>query len=105
MDHPTTVTSAEEAANLPLGQWVLDPDGRGLCLVDTHIGWPQRMWMSGAAYYALTFVTYPMVLAEVDGPCDHSAGTQECGHCVRCGAVVGEAAPLYPVDVPGQVAS
>lgn len=86
----TTVNSTQEAEALPPGQWAIGPDGRGMCLVDTNVGWSQRMWMSdnGRSYDALDNVTYPMTLADVDEDCPHSWGTQECGHCRHCGAVV-----------------
>ena len=93
-----TIATPAEAAVLALGQWVWDADGTPRCLVDTHIGWAQRMWMSqgGAAYTAVDGVPYPLTLAEPDEPADFCAHarTQECGHCRRCGRVVAEPRPL-----------
>ena len=46
MSDEKTVVSADEAAKLPAGQWVADKGGTFWCLVDTHMGFPQRMAMS-----------------------------------------------------------
>lgn len=94
-----TISTPEEAAELPVGQWVFDADGTPLCLVDTHLGWPQRMFMTSFAksFTAVDGVAYPLELADVtdDDQCPHSWGFNECGHCKRCGVVVGESEPLF----------
>lgn len=92
------VTTPEQAAELPVSQWVWDANGDAYCLVDTNVGWPQRMWMStgGTAYTAIERIDYPLTLAYVDEdePCPHAYGTNECGHCKRCGVVSGPAKDL-----------
>lgn len=92
MEQPTDtmIVTAEQAEALPVGQWVIDADGTARCLVDTNVGWPQRMWMNegGTVNIAIDGVPYPLQFADVDDVCPHSWGTQECGHCRRCGAVV-----------------
>lgn len=92
-----TVATPADAAVLSAGQWVWDANGEPLCLVDTCIGWPQRMWQhqGGHAWTAIDNVPYPLTLAELDESdyaCPH-ASTQECGHCRRCGRVVAEPRP------------
>lgn len=85
------------------GEWVIDADGDALCLVDTHLGWPQRMWMPKAKkgcvglVVSLESARFPVALAEIDPEyvCKHGRGTNECGHCYLCGAVVGEVSPRY----------
>lgn len=85
------------------GEWVIDADGDALCLVDTHLGWPQRMWMPKAKRGTLGLVVsleharFPVALAEIDPSyvCEHGRGTNECGHCYLCGVVVAEARPRY----------
>jgi len=85
------------------GEWVIDADGDALCLVDTYLGWPQRMWMPKAKkgrvglVVSLEQARFPVALAEIDPKyvCKHGRGTNECGHCYLCGAVVGEASPRY----------
>lgn len=83
-----------EARLLPVGQWVIDADGIQRCLVDTNVVWPQRMFMNdgGRSYTGIDHVVYPLRLADIvdDFECPHSWGTQECGHCRRCGVVVAE---------------
>lgn len=81
------------------GEWVIDADGDALCLVDTHLGWPQRMWMPKAKkgtvglVVSLEHARFPVALAEIDPSyvCTHGRGTNECGHCYLCGVVVAEA--------------
>lgn len=86
----THAATPAEAENLEPGQWVIDADGAQLCLVDTNVGWPQRMWMlpGGRAYIATDCATYPLNLMDLDEECPHWWGTQECGHCRRCGQVI-----------------
>ncbi|GGM77335.1 hypothetical protein GCM10012275_55010 [Longimycelium tulufanense] len=85
-----TIFTSAEVESLPVGQWVIDADGTPLCLVDTNVGWPQRMWMhqGGCTFSAIDRTAYPLRLADVEQECPHSWGTNEYGHCRRCGAVV-----------------
>lgn len=96
----TLIETAEEADALPVGQWIVDAEGISRCLVDTNVGWPQRMWMSGGGrgYTCIQGAAYPLRLADlVEGPddCPHRWGTNECGHCRRCGVVAG---PVKDLD-------
>jgi hypothetical protein len=95
-DTSNTIFTAAEAETLPSGQWVFDADGTARCLVDTNIGWPQRMWMNngGNSYTAIEGIAYPLRLADLEEECPHSWGTQECGHCRCCGQVVAPAREL-----------
>src|SRR5262245_26404569 len=98
MTEPSLIETPKQAAELPLCQWVVAANDRKYCLVDTYVGWPQRMWMSpgGMAHTAIANIPYPLRLADLvedEGVCPHSWGTQECGHCRRCGRVVAEARP------------
>lgn len=98
-DDVTLVNTPEEAAELPVGQWVVAANDRKYCLVDTCVGWPQRMWMSpgGTCHTGIEHIPYPLRLAYLDEPedvCTHEWGTQEMGHCKRCGRVVVEARPM-----------
>ena len=89
MSDENTVVSADEAAKLPAGQWVADKGGTFWCLVDTHMGFPQRMAMSkgGRSYFDIESLGYPLHLADFDGDCEHKWGANEMGHCRRCGQV------------------
>lgn len=100
-----TITNAEEAKALPTGQWAVDADGKVICLMDTHMGFPQRMWGSKrdggtkgrmVGYYSLDRAAYPIRLADVDtDACPHKT-TNECGQCDICGlAEVGAFEPCY----------
>lgn len=93
------VRTPEETEALPPGQWVIDATGANLCLVDTHMGWPQRMFMTPGAssFVAVDHVAYPLQLADIadEEPCPHRWGANECGHCRRCGVVTTEARPMY----------
>lgn len=106
MTEPTTIQTPADTANLTPGQWVFDTTNTGYCLVDTHLGWPQRMWMShhGYAFTALDGISYPLTLADITdpAPCTHPRGTNECGHCTRCGQVVGDTTPMSfdPAGLP-----
>jgi hypothetical protein len=98
-DDASLIETPEDAAALPVEQWVVAADDRKYCLVDTYVGWPQRMWMSpgGMSHTGLEHIAYPLRLADLAEPedaCPHSWGTQECGHCKRCGRVVAEARPM-----------
>lgn len=94
----TEIASAKAAYELPDGQWVIDATGKGHCLIDTHLGWPQRMAAHKRSLVALDGLEYPLQLADFVGDCDHGWGTRELGHCYNCGKVVGEPRPLY-VDI------
>jgi hypothetical protein len=93
------ISTPEEAGSLEPGQWVIDADGTARCLVDTHMGFPQRMWMSkrGRSFAAIDAVTFPVHLADIDWEssdypdgCPHEWGANECGHCSHCGQVSGQ---------------
>jgi len=108
MTDANTITTIDQMADLPAGQWALTDDGKALCLYDTHMGFPQRMWGSkldygtkGAVYSftSLEGAPLPLHLADVqaDG-CLHRR-TNECGQCLFCGKpeiVPGQ--PLYLAD-------
>ena len=87
-----TIGTVDEAALLPGGQWVLDSNGTKLCLIETHMGWHQRMWMVADArrFLSLSSAAYPVHLADFVGECGHTRGHNECGYCYRCGQLVGE---------------
>lgn len=92
-----TIFTPEEVDALPVGQWVVDADGTARCLVNTNVGWPQRMFMtSSGSYTATDYVAYPLRLADLedDFVCAHAWGTNECGHCRCCGQVVAPAREL-----------
>jgi len=106
MTDPYLIETPEQAADLPLCQWVVAADDHKYCLVDTCVGWHQRMWMSpgGMGHTGIEHIPYPLRLADLDEPadaCPHSWGTQEMGHCRRCGRVVAEATPM-PAE-PGEL--
>lgn len=90
-----TVENAEQAASLPDGQWVEDVNGKPWCLIDTHMGFPQRMGMHKRSLTSLESLAYPLHLGDFVGECDHKWGTHEMGHCVRCGVVVAEPRPVF----------
>lgn len=98
MTDQSLINSPDEVGGLSVGQWVIAANGRRYCLVDTYVGWPQRMWMSpgGVSNTGIPHVVYPLRLADLDEPdaaCPHAWGTQEMGHCKRCGRVVAAARP------------
>lgn len=100
MTDSTLIENAEQTTALAPGQWVIALDGHSYCLVDTHVGAPQRMWMSsnGSMFTAVDGIPYPLRLADLDEPddaCAHGRGTNEMGHCKRCGRVVGEARRMF----------
>lgn len=102
MTDTCTINTPAEVAALPLGQWVVAANDRKYCLVDTYVGWPQRMWMSpgGMGHTGIEHIPYPLRLADLiegEDACTHEWGTQEMGHCKRCGRVVAEATPM-PAD-------
>lgn len=90
------VDTPEQAWRLPVGTWVYDRHGRTWCLVDTHVVWPQRMFMTNGnrSCVSVEWMSYPLAEAELYDNCEHLLGTQECGHCKCCGQVVGEAKNL-----------
>jgi hypothetical protein len=98
MSDENVIKSMEGLDALAPGEWVIDADGDALCLIDTHLGWPQRMWMPKAVkgrvglVVSLEHARFPVALAEIDPEyvCKHGRGTNECGHCYLCGVVVSE---------------
>lgn len=97
VDEAYKVWTADDARLLPPGQWCLDATGTVYCLVDTHLGFPQRMAMSkgGRGFTALDNIEYPLHLADFDGDCEHRWGANEMGHCRRCGQVSHDAHPTH----------
>ena len=97
MTNHNEVLTAEAAYKLPDATWVVDATDKCYCLINTHMGFPQRMAMSlnGRSLDALETLAYPLALAEVDGECAHGRGTWELGHCERCGQVVAEPRPMF----------
>lgn len=98
MSDENTVLDATAAKVLSDGQWVQDADGTFLCLMDTHMGFPQRMAMvkGGRSLWSLDCLSYPLHLCDLDldEPCPHRWGLIGEGHCRRCGVMV-EFRPLY----------
>lgn len=102
MSDEFTISSAEGTDRLTPGTWVIDADGHALCLVDTHMGFPQRMWMVKARkgmiglHVDLSSAIYPVQEAAIapDYVCKHHRGTNEMGHCYLCGQVIGELRPV-----------
>ncbi len=99
-----TITTIEQMADLPVGQWACTDDGDAYCLFDTHMGFPQRMWGSKAdggtrgevrSYVSLEVVPLPLNLADIDASiCEHWR-TNECGQCTYCGSPEsGQARPV-----------
>lgn len=85
------IDTPAEAWKLPVGTWVYDRKGGLWCLVDTHVIWSQRMFMStgNRSCVSVEWMAYPLAEAERYSDCPHLWGTQECGHCRCCGQVVG----------------
>lgn len=106
MNDKNTISTAEEAKELPFGQWVLDADDTKWCLVDTHMGFPQKMWMGTGPNLRrmkhISGIAYPVHLGDlpVDFVCPHRWGANECGHCYGCGRVIGERREIV-FDAPG----
>ena len=107
------IRTMEAVRALPSGQWVQDADGKVACLMDTHVGFPQRMWgfktdggTKGRMVYhcALDRIALPLHLADVTGgECSHPFHN-ECGQCEACGLPgVAEGAPRY-FDPEGEAA-
>lgn len=101
------IAGPEEVEQLRPGQWAIDAEGRSICLADTHMGWPQRMWMLGysddhqryGSFISIPSAAYPLTLADLDeAPCVHGRGKNEMGHCYRCGAVIAEPRPWVMDD-------
>ncbi|MDX3661275.1 hypothetical protein PV646_28555 [Streptomyces sp. ID05-26A] len=86
------IDTPQQAQALPVCTWVYDRHGDQWCLVDTHVGWPQRMFMRGGAtaFVSIEWMAYPLAEAELHGDCSHQWGAQECGHCRSCGQIVAE---------------
>jgi hypothetical protein len=97
MSDKNEVQTAEAAKDLPDATWVFDSTDNPYCLIDTHMGFPQRMAMrkGGRSLTALENLTYPLHLAEFTGDCEHKWGHHELGHCHRCGQVSAEPRPLF----------
>lgn len=89
-----TVETVKAAEALPDGQWVQDATGKAYCLVNTHMGFPQRMAMHKRSLTNLNNLTYPLHLCDFVGECEHKWGSFELGHCVRCGQVVEAPRPM-----------
>lgn len=94
MNDENTITTPAEAAALQDGQWVVDADGKAWCMLDTHMGFPQRMAGYKRSLTALDNISYPLQLADFDGECEHSWGHHELGQCIRCGVVIAEPNPV-----------
>lgn len=90
------IATFKEAEALPDGQWAQDADGDYICLVDTHLGFPQRMVMpSGGKYLmGLSALKLPIHLADFQGDCEHKWGLIAEGHCRRCGTLI-DWSPVY----------
>jgi hypothetical protein len=90
-----SIETAEAAELLPAGQWVEDAEGNNWCLFQTHVMVHQWMWKAAKSqtYVSLDSIPYPLGLCDLTENegfvCPHTR-TQECGHCTRCGAVVGD---------------
>ena len=105
-----TISTVDQMADLPVGQWVLTDDSKAYCLFDTHMGFPQRMWGSKAeggtkgairSYTSLETAPLPLHLAEIDSEfqCTH-AQANECGQCTICGIPgASEARPVELVNL------
>lgn len=89
------IADADGARAAQDGQWVEDSEGKPWCLIDTHLGFPQRMAMYKTSLTAVENLAYPLHLADFVGECEHKWGTAELGHCYRCGVVVGEPRPVF----------
>ncbi|GAA1788032.1 hypothetical protein [Agromyces lapidis] len=89
MSDENTITTTEALEDVAIGQWVQDAEGEAWCLVNTHVMHPQIMWMraKGRSFQAVDQIALPVHLADFEGGCEHRWGTNECGHCRRCGQV------------------
>jgi hypothetical protein len=95
MNTTNTISTAEAAHDLPDGQWIVDAEGGSYCLIDTHLGFPQRMAMHGRHCKSLESLAYPLGLADFIGECEHRWGSHEMGHCVRCGVIIATPRPMF----------
>jgi hypothetical protein len=97
----TTIETVEAAKSLPDGQWIQDADGDYACLIDTHMGFPQRMAMSKGGRYlaALHRLTFPLSLADFVGDCEHKWGLIGEGHCRRCGHLIAWSPVVFDEEV------
>jgi len=109
MSHPTTsehaINNVEEASLLPAGQWARDASGMAICLMETHMGFPQRMWGSKidggtkghiVRYCSLDRAAYPLHLGDADTDACSHAKSNECGQCTVCGLPgATDASPLH----------
>jgi hypothetical protein len=96
------IATPAEAEVLPDGQWVLAADGKAWCLLDTHMGFPQRMAGQGRSLTNLDNLAYPLHLADFQGECEHRWGHHELGQCIRCGVRVADPTPMYFVVPEGE---
>lgn len=96
MSDDVMVNTAKEMASLEPGQWAVDADGDVVCLFETHMGAPQRMWGAKAdggtrgratRFVSMDGASLPLHLADiVEGTvCGHREAN-ECGQCLYCGA-------------------
>ncbi|TDW31000.1 hypothetical protein [Cryobacterium psychrophilum] len=94
MSEKNEVATTEDAKAQPDGQWVEDANGKAYCLIDTHMGFPQRMAMHKRNLTNVDNLAYPLHLCRFVGGCEHKWGTHGLGHCIRCGVVVDEPRPM-----------
>lgn len=95
MSDKHTVHNAAEAEALPSGTWTVDAEGKAWCLIDTHMGFPQRMAAHKRSLTNLDNLAYPLQQADFEGDCEHKWGTHEMGQCIRCCEVVAEPRPMF----------
>lgn len=94
MTDENTIHTPEQAAELPDGTWTVDAEGKAWCMLDTHVGFPQRMAGYKRSLTNLDNLAYPLQLADFDGECEHKWGHHELGQCVRCGIRIAEPRPV-----------
>lgn len=86
------IETVEGTDRLAPGTWVIDANGKELCLVNTHMGFAQRMWLVRGRIGLMVHLrraAYPVHVAKLVDPsaCKHRHGTNELGHCYVCGQV------------------
>ena len=96
MSAENEVDTIAEVADLPDGQWVQDADGDQVCLIDTHMGFPQRMAMTkgGKSMHSIEQLKYPLHLCDFNSGCEHKWGLVGEGHCRRCGQMI-DSRPVF----------
>lgn len=101
-----TIETVEQAEALPDGQWAQDAEGTFVCLMDTHLGFPQRMVMpkGGRSLHSLESLAFPLHLCDLalDEPCPHKWGLIGEGHCRRCGELI-DWRPMYFDGLPSGI--